>query len=308
MKRPSYPIDEDFKKYAKAHPPLFRPLLPLVQATEFVSYCKQRSKNTVKIEKKTIILSPKRRLKALFYTPEEATDCAPCLVFYHGGGFVLPAASYQCKIARTLAEQTGCKAFFLFYRLAPRHKFPAAVDDCFDGYSWLIGNAASLGIDSKKIIVGGDSAGGNLAAVVCLKAREEEITPPLGQMLLYPALSDENTAEQPFQDAPMCSMNDYRKFGKLYLPKQGEIRREHLFPSEAEANLFPTTYLETAAFDYLRAGGLRFCEKLRASGVPVEHCDTENTIHAYDIVPNSKAVKYCTKRRVAFLKKLWHLD
>lgn len=309
MKRTRYPIDDDFKKYARAHPPLFRPLLPFIQATEFFVFRKGRSTPRCEVERKIFFSPTGRKIKALFFTPKTATEKSPCLVFYHGGGFVLPAAPYQREIARTLAERTGCKALFVFYRLAPKHKFPAAVEDCFEGYRWLVGNASALGIDNEKIVVAGDSAGGTLAAVVCLKAREEKLQPPLGQMLLYPALSDDKTEDtQPFQDAPMCSAKDYRKFGKLYLPKKGEIKREHLFPAEAEADLFPTTYLETAAFDYLRDGGLRFYEKLLSRGVPVEHFEAENTIHAYDIAPKSKAVERCAEQRVAFLKKLWELD
>lgn len=114
----------------------------------------------------------------------------PCLINYHGGGFALPAAPYHYGLAKEYTQRTHCKVLLVDYRLAPKHPFPIATEDCYAVYCWVLVNAGELGIDPARVSVAGDSAGGQLATVVCLMARDRGQAMPCGQMLIYPAAGD----------------------------------------------------------------------------------------------------------------------
>ncbi|HAK62095.1 MAG TPA: hypothetical protein DCO82_02510, partial [Alphaproteobacteria bacterium] len=122
------------------------------------------------------------------YTPVAAgTEPLPCLVYYHGGGWVIGDLETHEGACRMLANDSGCRVISVDYRLAPEHVFPAAPEDCFAALKWVAANAQPLGVDPKRIAVGGDSAGGNLSAVVCQMAREAGGPSVAFQLLIYPA-------------------------------------------------------------------------------------------------------------------------
>ena len=107
------------------------------------------------------------------FSPSSKEDQMPCLVYFHGGGFLIPAAPYHWKLANLYALKTPCKVVFVDYRLAPQYPFPTGLMDCYSALQWVDKNAVLLGIDRNRIAIGGDSAGGNLAAAVALMAREQ---------------------------------------------------------------------------------------------------------------------------------------
>ena len=124
-------------------------------------------------------------VRAVPKRPNGVGEHAPCLLYYHGGGFVLPAAPYHYSLAKEYAQRAHCKVLFVDYRLAPRFPFPTAPEDCYSAYVWAAANAGDLSIDTSRMAVAGDSAGGALATVVCLMAKERGQLMPCGQMMMY---------------------------------------------------------------------------------------------------------------------------
>ena len=131
------------------------------------------------------------RSRARIYTPKtlrQAGGLAPCLVFFHGGGWVIGDLDSHDVVCRKLADEGELVVISVDYRLAPEHKFPAAVDDAIAATQWVADNAKRFGIDAARLTVGGDSAGGNLAAVVAIAARDGNGPAIAGQVLIYPAI------------------------------------------------------------------------------------------------------------------------
>lgn len=287
--------------------PINRPFIALAQLFEGRMFAREKSTEELSVEQKLLAVGGKS-VPALLYSPEGIKENAPCLIVYHGGGFVFPAAPYHYTLAREYALRAGCKVLFVKYRLAPKYPFPAGVEDCFAAYQYATENAAEWGIDEKRIAVSGDSAGGCLAAAVCLIAKEQGLKLPCGQMLLYPAVGAnlETESMKKYVDTPMCNSRDVQKFSRLYLPK-GEVDKKlypYLSPLEAkEFKDLPRAYIETAEFDCLRDGAILFAEKLKKDGVEVELNDTVGTMHAFDIETESPIVRGCVEKRIAFLKK-----
>ena len=184
MKRTKYPIHPDFKKWSHMNPPLNKPFLALIQPLMGRLFLMEKSSAELTIEQKSIPGGEGRSIRALLYTPKDLEDRSACLVYYHGGGFVLPAAPYHYSLAREYALRARCRVLFVDYRLAPKHPFPAAPEDCFAAYCWALNHAEELSVDPSRVAVGGDSAGGELATVVCLMAKERDCVPPCGQMLI----------------------------------------------------------------------------------------------------------------------------
>lgn len=305
-KKTQYPIHKDFKKWAKFNPPLGDGLRPIMQKAMSLLWAGERSNAQLTVEKKRIVSYDGATIRALWYCPKNAPANAPCLLYFHGGGFVIPAAPHHFALTRQYARQANCKALFVDYRLAPKHKFPVAPEDCYAAYCWAVEHADELGIDAHRIGVAGDSAGGQLATVVCMMARDRGQIIPCCQMMLYPAAGNVDTESmRQFTDTPMCNSVDVEIYGKLYAPEPIEGNLVYCSPIDAETlEGLPAAYVETAEFDCLRDGAVMYAERLEHSGVPTELHNTKGTIHGFDIVlMKSSIVRDCVDKRVAFLQR-----
>ncbi len=306
MKRTAYPIHADFKRWTHMHPPLYKPLLPVIQALMGLLFLKERSTDALTVERMTIPVKDGKSIRALWYAPGGVEADAPCLVYYHGGGFVLPAAPYHYSLAREYALRARCKVLFADYRLAPKHPFPTAPEDCCAAYCHVLANAASLGVDAQRIAVAGDSAGGELATVVCLMAKDRGYAMPCAQMLIYPVTGRglDTASMRRYTDTPMCNSRDIEQYDRLYMQNPAAGERAYGSPIHA-ASLAgqPMAYIETAEFDCLRDGGVLYAERLQQSGVSVQLYNTEGAMHGFDIVLNSPIVRACVARRIQFLEK-----
>lgn len=306
-KRTKYPIHPDFKKWTNINPPLNKVMVPVIQRLMSPLVTLEKSTGNLTVEQKEIPVE-NDTIRALLYSPKDIDENAPCLIYYHGGGFVLPAAPYHFSLAKEYAERANCKVLFVDYRLAPKHPFPTAPEDCYSAYLWVRENAKELGIDPKRIVVAGDSAGGQLATVVSLMARDRNQPIPNGQMLLYPATGNlETESLKKFTDTPMCNSKDMEKYAQFYY--QDPDAGEHIYASPIEAESLeslPPSYIETAEFDPLRDGGIIYAERLKNSNVPTELYNTKGTIHGYDVVLDSSIVRESVDRRINFLKKVFH--
>ena len=301
-----YAIHPDFRKWGKMHPPLNKVMLPLMQKMTGHLVAMETSCETLTVSQETIPVGNDSTIRALVYTPVGIGENAPCLVYYHGGGFVIPAAPHHFKLAKEYALRAACKVLFVDYRLAPKYPFPTAPEDCYAAYCRVIDHAKEFSIDATRVAVGGDSAGGELATVVCLMARERGKAMPCAQMLIYPVTckGSETESMKKYIDTPMCNSRDIDKYEKFYIKDPTAGKREYASPNDTESleGLAPA-YIETAEFDCLRDGGILYAERLRESGVSTELHNTQGTMHGFDVVLNSPIVRACVDKRIAFLQK-----
>ena len=230
------------------------------------------------------IPDPDSPLRIRHYRPA-VEEAAPLLVFFHGGGFVVGDIESHDGLCRMICRDAAIHVLSVDYRLAPEHKAPAAVDDCVAAYRWALGHAAELGADPSRIGVGGDSAGGNLAALVALRSRDEGIPQPALQMLLYPVLDlcGETQSRKLFSDGFFLSKRDSDWMIGLYLDG-ADIAADDARVSPLKAaelsGLAPALVL-TAGFDPLRDEGNAYAAALRSAGVAVDHRQFDALTHGF---------------------------
>jgi len=185
------------------------------------------------------------------------------------------------------------------------------VDDAFTAYRWAQIHCEELGIDFNRIAVGGDSAGGNLAAAVCVMAKNYGAALPCAQLLLYPAVGApyETASVKEFTDTPMCNSRDMEKYGLLYNPHKAQLppeERVYASPGEAESVAgMPPAYVETAEFDCLRDEGILYAKRLEEEGIYVILNETKGTIHGYDFISKSPIVLKSLQHRISFLRRIF---
>ena len=208
----------------------------------------------------------------------------PGLVFFHGGGWVVGDLESHDTMCRHIANRAGCAVIAVDYRLAPEHKFPAAVEDCLTATEWLAENGNQLGIDRKRLAVGGDSAGGNLAAVVSLIARDRATPKLCAQLLFYPALDFgmKQASYQRFAEGHLLTEATMRWFGEAYLRSPEDVGDWRVSPLRApDLSGLPPAYVLTAGYDPLCDEGIAYAQRLRQSAVPVQHRHVADQIHGF---------------------------
>jgi acetyl esterase len=233
------------------------------------------------------IPAPHGVIPARIYTPKkrrEAGALGPALVFFHGGGWVIGNLDTHDVACRKLAHEGELTVIAVDYRLAPEHKFPAAVEDAIAATGWIAAHAGELGIDASRLAIGGDSAGGNLAAVVALSARNSGGPAIAGQLLVYPAT--DFSMDQPSHSEPETSVllthSVIRWFRDHYFngPDDGEDWRASPARAESFAQL-PPAFVLTAGADPLRDEGAEYAERLREAGVAVTYRHFAGQFHGF---------------------------
>ncbi|MCC6362463.1 MAG: alpha/beta hydrolase [Bryobacterales bacterium] len=230
------------------------------------------------------IPGPDAEIPVRVYTPESGAR-RPGLVFFHGGGWVLCDLETHDVACRAIARRAGAVVVSVDYRLAPEHRFPAAVDDCYAALEWAAANAGSLDIDPRRISVGGDSAGGNLAAAVALKSRDERGPAVAGQAMVYPVTnlaSFDTPSYEEFADGYQLTRASMEWFRNHYLrgPEDGlHPYASPLLASNLEG--LPPALVLTAECDPLRDEGEAFAGRLEKAGVDVTCTRYEGMIHPF---------------------------
>jgi len=235
-----------------------------------------------KVEDRTIP-APAGAIPVRIYTPE-ARGPLPVLVYFHGGGWVLGSLDTTDGICRALANGAGCIVVSVDYRLAPEHRFPAAADDALHATQWVAANAASIGGDSKRIAIAGDSAGGNLTAVVAQMARDRGKPALAFQLLIYP-VTDASFETVSYRD----NANDYlltrdamQWFWNHYVPNAAERSNPYASPLRASSlKGLPPALVITAEFDPLRDEGEAYAARMREAGVPVTLTRYHGMVHGF---------------------------
>jgi len=229
------------------------------------------------------------------YTPTAAaTGTRPAIVYYHGGGWVIGSLAVYEPSAKALAERTGAIVYSVDYRLASEsaNKFPAAHEDAYAAYKYVRDNAATLGVNPAKIAVAGESAGGNMAAAVCILARERGLTLPVHELLVYPVADNNLTTTSYNQYASAVPLNrpNIQYFTGLYFNSSadGDNRLISLV-DVADLRGLPTTTIIAAEIDPLQTEGQTLRDKLTAAGVSVQYQLYPSTTHeffgTYAVVP-----------------------
>jgi acetyl esterase len=231
------------------------------------------------------IPGPAAPIQIRIYTPVAGGGTAlPALVYFHGGGFVIGDLETHDPLCRTLANETGAKVVAVDYRLAPEHKFPAAADDSYAAVKWVETNAASLGVDPNRIAVGGDSAGGNLAAVVCQTAKQKGGPHIVFQLLIYPVtqLRANTESMKSFAEGYFLEKKTMDWFFDQYTTPGTDPNDPRISPLAAtDLSGLPRAYVVTAGFDPLRDEGKAYADKLNRAGVAAVYVDYPSMIHGF---------------------------
>jgi len=233
------------------------------------------------------VLGPAGDIGVRIYRPATISGPVPTLVYAHGGGFVFCDLDSHDGLCRNFANLIPAVVVSVGYRLAPEHRWPAAAEDVLAVAQWAARNADALGGDAGRIVIGGDSAGGNVAAVAALMARDRGAPPVAAQLLIYPMIAADFGTES------------YRLFGEgfynpraalqwywdQYVPSPADREHPYASPLHAELSRVPPTVLLTAGHDPLRDEGIAFGDALEAAGVPTTRRHYDGGIHGFMTMP-----------------------
>ena len=231
------------------------------------------------------------------YTPQ-GKGPFPVMLYYHGGGFVIADTKTYDASPRALAKGAQAIMVAVDYHLAPEHKFPAAPNDAYAAYTWVLEHATEINGDPKRVAVGGESAGGNLAAVVSLMARDKKAPLPVHQLLIYPVINNgfntpsyqENAEAKPLNKAMM------HWFFKHYSSKEEDGENPYALPMKAiTLKGLPSATVIGAEIDPLRSEGKSYADRLKKDGVKVSYKEYTGVTHEFfgmgSVVPKAKAAE-----------------
>ena len=300
-----YNINSDLKKLENMETGLKLSMLPVINMILEISFNVKKTLKGIKLTKKKIPGYQDALIKLKIFEPDSVEDPAPCLIYFHGGGFMLKAAVYHKNLICKYALKTPCKVIFVDYRLAPRYPFPVGAEDCYAAFRWVIINADLLAIDRSRIAVGGDSAGGALAAAVTHMARDRNSGGICFQMLIYPVTDARQITEsiKMYRDTPVWNAVANESMWKLYLQNGDHGQKGYASPAEALSfeNL-PDAYIEVSEFDCLRDEGIDYAAALQQSGSRVELNKTTGTVHGFELSGENETTSHSLQRRINALK------
>lgn len=221
------------------------------------------------------------------YTPEGQRPF-PVLVYFHGGGFVTGDLDMVDGPCRMIANRAECVVVSVDYRLSPEHKFPAPLEDAYAAVKWIAENGETISVDSNRLAVGGDSAGGNLAAAVSLMAKDKNGPVISYQLLVYPTLNYSFDTESylAFEEGYLLSTKDLEWFWNHYLQDEKDGINPYASPLLAEdLSGLPPALIIVAEFDQLRDDGEAYGKRLKEAGIPTEITRYEGMIHNFYLMP-----------------------
>jgi len=230
--------------------------------------------------------TPQGAIPLRVYRPAGLPDATslPAYVYFHGGGWVIGDLETHDVLCRQLTAASGASVISVDYRLAPEHKFPAAADDAWAATRWIVAHAAELGLDAGRLAVGGDSAGGNLAAVVALMARDAGGPAIRQQVLIYPVVDvmRETRSYADFAEGYMLTRDSMRWFVAHYLRSKDDAGDWRVSPLRAPSLAgLPPALIVTAGFDLLRDEGEMYAGRLRDAGVTVDYVCYGGMVHGF---------------------------
>jgi acetyl esterase len=242
----------------------------------------------VRVEDRTIFVADGAsvwEIAVRVYRPATGDGPWPVVVFFHGGGFVVCTLETHDPYCRALATEAGVMVVSVDYRLAPEHKFPAGVEDCFAATEWVLAHAGELGADGSRVFVAGDSAGGTMAAVVALLLRDKGVGELAGQILLYPVTAHYDPPTASYLE--MAEGYGLTRKGMMWFWDHYLNRRDEAFDYRAAPLLAPSlrglsrAFVVTAEYDVLRDEGQAYAKRLEEAGVDVTHVFVPGMNHGF---------------------------
>ncbi|MDQ8727996.1 alpha/beta hydrolase [Bradyrhizobium sp. LHD-71] len=280
--------------------PIHADMAPILDARRFVTAAKsvaEKRRNwttysqalavpmpaSVKVHDRVLPM-PEHAVPVRIYRPADATGVLPCVIYAHGGGFMMGDLDSSDTNAWGLCEGTGAVVVSVDYRLTPEHPFPAAFDDCYGVLSWLVDHGAEVGIDPRRIAVAGDSAGGNLSAAVCLAARDRGGPAIRAQAIIYPSMCDDPTSPSYIENAnsPSLTTESVVYYNDTYTSGATNAANPYAAPIRAKdfANL-PPALVHVAELDPIRDDGRHFASQLALAGSWVAYREARGMLHGF---------------------------
>ena len=280
------PIDPQAQAYmdevAAAGMPSWNQSLMPATARQYLNTVISPGPEVAKLEDR-LIPGPGGDIPVRIYTPP-GSGPFPLLVYFHGGGWVIGNIDLADGTCRRLAIGAGCVVVNVEYRLAPENKFPAGPEDCYAATNWVARNASSINGDGSRIATGGDSAGGNLSAVISLMARDRGGPPLVLQVLLYPVV-ERNFSTRSYEenaDGYMLTRDEMIWFWESYLRDESEASNPYVAPIQAkDLSGLPPALVITVEFDPLRDEGEAYAQRLKEAGVPTTCTRYDGMIHGF---------------------------
>lgn len=244
---------------------------------------------------------------ARVFVPDGVTQPMPALLWIHGGGFLMGSPAQDDAMATTFARELGMTVVAPSYRLAPEHPFPAAMDDLYATLRWLHANAEAMRVRADRIVIGGASAGGGLAAGLTLLARDRQEIPVAFQFLVYPMLDDRTVGKTIDGTNHRLWNAESNRFGwTSYLGREpgGADVPVYAAPARAESLAgLPPTWIGVGTFDLFHDEDVAYAKRLEAAGVPVELEIVPGAFHGFDVFRRANVVKTFRARQIAALRR-----
>ncbi|SEK94484.1 triacylglycerol lipase [Sphingomonas palmae] len=245
------------------------------------------------------------------YRPSDAEGALPCILHMHGGGYVAGKVDDLRDIHRSLSAELGCAIVSVDYRLAPETHFPGNIEDCYAALAHVVSHAATLGIDTRRLGVMGESAGGGLAAALALLARDRGEYKLVFQHLIYPMIDDRTCVRAPHPTAGEFVWNaDKNAFGWTALlghaPGGDDVSPYAAAARASDLAGLPPTYIATGAIDLFVDEDLDYAKRLIAAGVPCELHVYPGAFHAFNIVPDARVAQAARRDSIEALRRALH--
>ena len=255
-----------------------------------------------------VVKSNGAEIKVREYSPESIGSIYPAVVYFHGGGWVFGSIETHEAFTGFLAKELKAKVFSVDYRLAPEHPYPIPLVDCEAAFNWVKENSSDLGINPNRVSIGGDSAGGNLAASLCVKRKQEELSMPKAQLLIYPVtdLTLKHPSIDEMAEGFFLTKDSMEYFRDNYL-KDKELVKDPLVSPLFSDDLssHPPAVVVTAGFDPLRDEGDQYAQALRNANVEIYHRTHDSYIHGFVNMMLVDGVDYALKRICDDFKKIF---
>ncbi len=300
-----YPIDKELNSLSKCSGAMVVQLYPIINLVYGLNKC--RPDKDVSVRKVYTPGYNETKIATLIFEPKLCSTYHPCIIFFHGGGFLLSASGAHYKLAKWYVQKLNCKVIMPDYRLLPKYRYPVAIEDSYNSYLWVVQNSENLGIDKDRIIVAGDSAGGNIAGAVTVMLKDRKQSLPKGVMMIYPVLDKRMDTKSmvKYTDTPIWDPRCNKLFWEMYLKDRDVNQTRYASISEINyLDFFPDTYIEVAEFDCLKDEGIKFAEKLISEEVTAEYHIVKGACHGFEAATKSSIMDGCMKRRIEWIKNL----